>query len=260
MNEAKLRNMLQVQLTLDYNCYLEDFESGNTLITYKTSHPDRRLYEDEDSIANLLVHEGKLVATVDDEFFDDAEEFFEASEGEWFFDTYDLIDFDRLLNRHGYEAGPARIGFIPRSEAAVKKAMRTDLNIKLLEGRELNPFRGDERFNEALLFSKVTPDMLAAAAFNSAGGIIGMAGASRNSASLWEMGVNVLSEARHDGLASALVATLAFEVMERGRLPYFNACMSHLAAQRTALDAGLYPAFCELRTRRMELESPFEEE
>ena len=260
MNEAKLRNMLQRQLVLDYNCYLEDFDSSNTLITAKTLHPERRLFEDEDSIADIVVHEGKLIASVDDEFFDDAEEFFESAEGEWFFDTYDIIGFDRVLSRFGYEAGPARIGYIPRSEQAIKKAAESELVIKLLEGRELNPFRGDERFNEALLFSKVTPDMLAAAAYSDTGAILGMAGASRNSAAMWEMGVNVLPEARHDGVASVLVARLAMEVLKNGRLPYFNACMSHLAAQRTALNAGLYPAFCEMRSRRTENESPFEDE
>lgn len=260
MNEAKLRNMLQVQLTLDYNCYLEDFDSPNTLITAKTLHPERRLFEDDDSIANILVHEGKLIAAVEDEFFDDAEEYFEDAEGEWFFDTYDFIRFERVLNRYGYETAPARIGFIPRSEQAVAKAAETNLLLKLLEGRELNPFRGDERFNEALLFSRVTPDMLAVAAYTESGSIIGMAGASRNSPSMWEMGVNVLPEARHDGVASVLVARLAAEVLSKGRLPYFNACMSHLAAQRTALDAGFYPAFCELRSRRTPIESPFEDD
>ena len=135
-----------------------------------------------------------------------------------------------------------------------------NMRISLIEGRELQRFRGDERFNEALLFSEVTPDMLAFAAYNEVGGVIGMAGASRNSASMWEMGVNVVPEERRSELASTLVSLLANEVLSRGRLPYFNACMSHLAAQRTALNAGLYPAFCEMRTERMELESPFEEE
>lgn len=260
MNDAKLRNMLQVQFTRDYNCFLEDFENTNTLITSKTRHPERRLYEDEDSIADLLIHEGKLIVSVAEEFFDDAEEYFDNAEGEWFLDTDEVIAFDRVLGRHGYEAGSIRTGFIPRSESAVKQAAERPFNLKILQGRELNPFRDDDRFGEALLFSKTTPDMLAVAAYSDSGGLLGLAGASRNCASMWEMGVNVLPEARNDGVASALIAALAVEVLKGGRLPYFNTCTSHLAARRAALDAGLYPAFCELRSRRAELESPFEDE
>ena len=134
MNEARLRNMLQVQLTMDYNCYLDDFENTNTLITSKVRNPERRLFEDEDSIANILVHEGKLIASVEDEFFDAAEEFFEDAEGEWFFDTYDLIGFDRVLNGFGYEVGPARIGFIPRSRAALRLPKPPELQTSIIEG------------------------------------------------------------------------------------------------------------------------------
>ena len=262
MTEARLRDMLRMQLTKDYNCYLEDFEQGGILITAKTRHPERRRFEDEDSIASLMVHDGKLIVTVEDELFDAVEDYFadtDDSVGEWFFDTYDFIGFNELLASFGYELGPARVGYIPRASGLVNKT-EPICAVEWLDEDGIEAYRGDDRFNEALLFSEVTPDVLAVAAKNEFGGILGMAGASRNSASMWEMGVNVLDEARRRGIAANLVALLAEEAQDRGALPYFNCCMSHIAAQRTALAAGLAPAFCEMRTRRLHYESPFEDE
>lgn len=263
MTEARLRDMLQMQLSRDYNCYAEDFEQGGILITSKTAHPERRRFEDEDSIADIIVHEGKLIVTASDEFFDSVEDYFsdaDDSDGEWFFDTFDFVAFNKLLNGFGYELGPARLGFVPAPSGLEHGAEPLPPSMVWLEGKELERFRGDERFNEALLFSEVTPDMLAIACYSELGEILGMAGASRNSADMWEMGVNVLSEARRTGLASEMVRLLSCEVQRRGHLPYFNCCMSHIAAQRTALAAGLRPAFCETRSHRLQFESPFEDE
>lgn len=263
MTEARLRDMLLLQLSHDYNCFLDDFEHTNILITSKTRHPERRRFEDEDSIADLLVYDGKLIASVEDEVFDSVEEYFadsEDSDGEWFFDTFDIIAFNKLLSGFGYELGPARVGYIPRASGVEQKQAALPSTFTWLEGRELERYQGDERFNEALLASKVTPDMLALARFDEQGEIIGMSGASRNSPVMWELGVNVLFAARRAGVAAELVRLLSQEVQRRGHLPYFNCCMSHLAAQRTAISAGLTPAFCEMRSRRIEYESPFEDE
>ena len=262
MTGARLRDMLQMQLTRDYNCFLEDFDRTSILLTSMTRHPERRRFEDEDSIANAVLHEGKLIVTVEDEFFDSAEQYFsdaDDTDGEWFFDTYDCIAFNELLNSFGYELGPARVGYIPKAGGSSEQNALPP-SFVLLEGKELQRFRGDERFNEALLFSEITPDMLAIAKYSELGEIIGMAGASRNSPDMWELGVNVLPEARRVGVGSELVRLVAAEVQRRGHLPYFNCCMSHIAAQRTALAAGLVPAFCEVRSRRLEYESPFEDE
>ena len=90
MTDAKLRDMLRVQLAKDYNCYLEDFEKESILITAKTRHPERRRFEDEDSIADIVVHDGKLILAVEDELFDAVEEYFSDADdtlGDWFFDT-----------------------------------------------------------------------------------------------------------------------------------------------------------------------------
>ena len=256
MTDAKLREMLRAQLAADYNCFAEDFDNNNTLITTRAADPRRRMYEEDDGIASFLIYEDKLVITAEEEFLDAAAEFFEHAESEWAFEVSELSALDRLLAGFGFELGAARVGYIPRSR-------RLDIDkiegVELLEGESLDFFRGDKRFSEALLFSRVAPDMLAAAYKNDRGEILGMAGASRNSASMWEMGVNVVPEARREGIGSMLVAALADEVLKRGRLPYFNCCMSHIAAQRTALAAGLVPAFCEVRSFPARGESPFED-
>ena len=249
MNDQKLRDIVKAQLAKDYNCWADDFDNNDTLVTSFSNHPERRRYEYEDNIIKLLAFEGKLVATVDDDLLEWAGGYFAECTGEWFFDIYDITPVALKLKVYMRELDAARLYFIPYGTNIAKKAVQPIAQIRWFERGSLDIFEGDDRFSEALLFCPQTPDMLAVAAYDREDGdIIGMAGASQNSAIMWEIGVNIESKARHKGLASNLVALLAREIVNRGCVPYYGACMSHVLSQRVAYSAGLYPAFCELRS------------
>ena len=78
------------------------------------------------------------------------------------------------------------------------------------------------------------------------GVILGMAGASADSPHLWQIGINVLPEARGQGIAEMLVSLLRNDVLAAGRLPFYGTSISHLASQRVALKSGFLPAWFEL--------------
>jgi predicted GNAT family acetyltransferase len=78
------------------------------------------------------------------------------------------------------------------------------------------------------------------------GEIVGMAGASADSPTMWQIGINVEPACRGEGLASLLVTLLKNEILKRGVLPFYGTALSHIASQRTALVAGFLPAWAEL--------------
>ena len=66
-----------------------------------------------------------------------------------------------------------------------------DYEIRIFEGEELEPFRGDERFGEAFLFHELPKDEIGVGAYRD-GVLLGMAGATSDSDSMWQIGINVM--------------------------------------------------------------------
>lgn len=76
--------------------------------------------------------------------------------------------------------------------------------------------------------------------------LVGLAGLSRDSELLWQIGIDVAEDARRRGVGSALTATLAAHALERGCAPYYGTAPGNVPSQRTALAAGFRPAWVEV--------------
>jgi hypothetical protein len=68
--------------------------------------------------------------------------------------------------------------------------MECPYELKCYEKEELFQFKADNRFREAILFDENTPDMIAVCAVEN-GQILGMAGATSNTETMWQIGVNI---------------------------------------------------------------------
>ena len=84
------------------------------------------------------------------------------------------------------------------------------------------------------------------------GQIAGMAGASSDSPTMWQIGINVSLEKRRAGIGTMLVTLLKNEILKRGYLPYYGTAFSHIASQRVALASGFLPAWAELVTSSLQ--------
>lgn len=82
--------------------------------------------------------------------------------------------------------------------------------------------------------------------------IVGMAGASADSPSFWQIGVNVNKnfEGRH--IATGLVSMLKADILKKEIVPYYGTSFSNLASQHVAAKAGFEVAWVELITERIE--------
>ena len=76
--------------------------------------------------------------------------------------------------------------------------------------------------------------------------ILGMAGATRDSARLWQIGVNVTTEGAGKGVGTYVTSLLRQELLKRGVVPTYATVESHIKSQRVALRAGFEPAFYEI--------------
>lgn len=144
------------------------------------------------------------------------------------------------------------------------EARVTRLRVDLLSEEQVESFRGDKRYSNALGFSTTRPDVLVLAAYPveenaskasevaAAGESIpanadpvAMVGMSDDSPIMRQIGIDVLPAFRGAGIASALVRDAARLTLAEGYLPFYGTSPSHMLSQRVAMNAGLVPTWWE---------------
>lgn len=244
MNEILCR-----QLALDFCCDERDvLDEKNHFSVYRRLEGRRRFLEREDCVLKLATVNGKLLFSGREDMLAWCEAKYRGEGGEWFFEAKNLRKLNDRLHAAGYQIETAHPFFIAETPSLVDT---TGLTLRWYEGAEIERFRGDARFDEAYAFCPEAPDLLGVGALNGET-FLGMAGASGDSPTMWQIGVNVEASARGAGLATKLVALLKNEILRRGLLPYYGTSFSHLASQRVALGAGFHPVWVELAVSKCE--------
>ena len=239
--------ILTTQLSIDYCCAEAHVLDGENHFTEFIPHSDRRRYDDpEDCFLKICAVNSKLLVCGHGEIVSELEAWLRDYGGEWFFEAEPLRRLDDLLRPHGYEIRRIHPFYISDAPAPVDTA---GWDIRWYEPADIVQFKGDDRFTSAFTFMETAPDLLGVSAWRD-GQVFGMAGASGDSPRLWQIGINVLPEARRQGVASMLVGLIRNEILRRGALPFYGTAFSHLASQKTALNAGFRPAWAELVTRQ----------
>ena len=137
----------------------------------------------------------------------------------------------------------------------------TRLRVELLDAEQIERFRGDKRYSNALGFSATRPDVLVLAAYpveEDAADVpaagesdpaladpIALVGVSDDSPIMRQIGIDVLPAWRGAGIASVLVRDAARLTLAEGYLPFYGTSPSHMLSQRVALNAGLVPTWWE---------------
>lgn len=238
-----MHELLARQLAADFCLTENEALDAQHHFTVFSPRPDRRQYmEIAPCILKIAVVGGKLLFTGREDVIARCRELYRDANAPWFMEARNLAALDRELEVFGACIRHARPFFTAETIAPVDTQ---DLAIAQYEGEQIEVFRGDDRFGEAYGFCDTAPDMLGVGALRD-GQIIGMAGASADSPYLWQIGINVLPEARGQGVAGMLVALIRNGILARGRLPYYGTSISHLESQRVALAAGFRPAWFEL--------------
>ncbi|WP_413041332.1 GNAT family N-acetyltransferase [Rothia mucilaginosa] len=141
------------------------------------------------------------------------------------------------------------------------QARVTRLRVELLDAEQIERFRGDKRYSNALGFSVTRPDVLVLAAYpveEDAADVpaagesdpaladpIALVGVSDDSPIMRQIGIDVLPARRGAGIASVLVRDAARLTLAEGYLPFYGTSPSHMLSQRVAMNAGLVPTWWE---------------
>ena len=237
------------QLALDYCC--SDAEAGGSENQFHIWRPleGRRQFESaEPCFLKVLSFKGKLLFTGQEEILAWCRERFAREEGAWFMEPAVMRELDRKLEQYGYGIGHLHPFYVSFAE---RETSTDGYEIRYYRNEEIEAFRGDARFSRAYSFCPTAPDVIGAAAFAD-GELLGMAGASADGADLWQIGIDVLPQARGRGIGVMLVSLLRNEILRCGKIPYYGTAVSHTISQNIAIRSGFLSAWTELTAARLQ--------
>jgi len=245
-----MNRILTEQLALDYGCAPDEVsDDRNHFLVYTPREGRRRFRETGECFLKAAVVNEKLLMSGQPEIISWCRDAFADAEGKWFLDGRCLAVLQDKLRESGHRLGSMHPYLIAETPTAPGNL---PFSVRRYDRADIEAFRGDARFSNAYTFEKNAPDMLGFGAFDENGRLLGMAGASRDSETMWQIGIDVLPEARGRHVGVGLVTLLKNEILRRGKLPFYGTAPSHAASLRVGLGAGFRPAWSELYTAKNE--------
>lgn len=237
-----MNDILKTQLAFDYCCTPEDVSGNKNIFTVYSPQTDRRKFNEAgECFLKIAAINGKLLFTGREDIITYCTKKYQKADGAWFMEPQNMIELDGIIRKYGFKIAELHPFYI--SEKITQPVC--DFETVYYAQREIERFRGDDRFKEAFAFAPDAPDVIGIAAVKN-GRVMGMAGASADSPLMYQIGINVLPEYGGKGIGTALVTLLKNKVLELGKLPFYGTAISHIASQKTAYNAGFFPAWTEL--------------
>lgn len=256
MLAEEMKKRICEQLALDYCCTPEEAANGeNQFHVFVPLEGRRRFEEQGETFLKVTSFRNKLLFTGDERILAWCRSKYGHTEGAWFMEAGTMRELDCKLAEYGYRIDKAHPFFVPTDESLEAADEPDDANLpydlRVYFEKEIEAFRGDKRFEKAFSFLEQAPDVIGVAAYRD-GEILGMAGASADSDAFWQIGIDVLPEARGLGIGRILVTRLRDEILRQDRVPYYGTAMSHTLSQNVAIMSGFRAAWAELTAGKAE--------
>ena len=245
--KTEILQIAKAQLALDYNCKVSDFEKEKNTIAPNNLVEGRRIYRNDGCFFKLLCFGDKAIIKTSPMMMPWCEEKM-LNRDVWIFEYPKLRAMDKKLNEFGHEIADIHHYYLPNPDMPL---LEPNIIVKWYETEEILQFENDDRFGEAFGFNKTHPDVLAVAAFDG-DNMMGMAGASSDSKTMWQIGIDVFPEYRGRKVGTNLVVLLKNEIIKRGKVPFYGTVNSHFHSQNIAINAGFFPAWAELYSKAKE--------
>lgn len=219
-------------------------------IPLEEMHPARRRYRDHWELRLINYRGLTVVCAQHPRVREAADNLLAGDNGNWVGDYSELRKLNDYLTPYALQMSgtslfftPGRDFFTPGTDAR-PSLLPQGYTVRWLESSELDQYRGNPDFENALGFKELRPDVQVLGAY-AEGELVALAGASEDSDWCRQIGIDVLTGHRGRGLASYLVRELSQAILTEGFVPFYGTSPSHIISQQVALNAGLRPAWWE---------------
>lgn len=243
-NQEILEIALQ-QSAYDCNCSKDDFLSTENKIVLSQKNENARITLPLPFECDLVSYGNNIVAQVSPRMEELVEWYINKYQVEHCFESPNIIALNEHLAAYDYKVCFMAEYFLPDMNEL--KEIPCKYEVKILYPDDFEMYYSDE-WSNALCKSRKHLDKLAVGAFDN-GKLVGLAGCSADCETMYQIGIDVLSEYRKQGIASAITSKLALEIINLGKVPYYCAAWSNIKSVRNAIKSGFRPAWVELTAR-----------
>ena len=245
MNQADIGRIARQQSALDLSCEPEDFLKMENVVVLSHKSERARRYLELPFSCQLVSYGDNIVASVQPAFRELTQRYLNAYPVEHCFETPHLHVLNDALLPYGQKLCFMAEYFLPRLDAL--EELPCGYPLRLLHPADFEGLYLPQ-WSNALCEKRRELDRLGVGACDG-DRLVGFAGCSADGEDMWQIGVDVLPEYRRQGIASAVTARLALEILARGKVPFYCAAWSNLKSVRNAIRSGFRPAWVELTAR-----------
>ncbi|MFV0412264.1 MAG: GNAT family N-acetyltransferase [Oscillospiraceae bacterium] len=248
LEKYHLLNIAKTQLALTLGCLPEQFNSRCPHVAFVHNSLPKSL-EAGSFFKAASFAGGAVFSSSNKSFIDRCRSTLSPLSKDWCFEPPVFEKLENGLKQNGYCLQRQKLYFLP-SEQLRPKAAPQNIELRWYNRQQLEEFPLVPEYAKALEHNPERPDSLGVAAVKN-GNILGLAGASADYETMWQIGIDVLPEGRGQEIAPLLVSQLAFRILELGKIPFYGTAASHLISQNVAWKAGFFPAWAELSSTRV---------
>ncbi|MGN0555020.1 MAG: GNAT family N-acetyltransferase [Candidatus Fimenecus sp.] len=243
-NQQILQIALQ-QSAYDCNCKPEDFLSDKNKIVISAKNEKARTYVPLPLECDIVSYGDNIVAQTSERLKSTVRAYINKYPVEHCFETPNIIALNEKLAKFDYKVCFMAEYFLP--DVTQLKELPCAYELRVLYPNDFAKYyRG--QWDNALRKDKKELDVLCVGAYDN-GKLIGLAGASADCETMYQIGVDVLPKYRKQGVAAAITSRLALEILAMGKVPFYCAAWSNIKSVRNALKCGFRPAWVELTAR-----------
>ena len=248
MTNQEILQIAMIQSAVDLCAEAADFErSENVVVTSRESEGARRYLKLPFS-CQLVSYGGNVVASVSPEFREITEKYINAYPVEHLFETPNLHVLGEALMERGQKICFMAEYFLP--DLTALRPLDCPYELRILTQSDFTDLYRPE-WSSALCESRKHLDVLGVGAYDG-DKLVGLAGASADCDTMWQIGIDVLPDYRRRGIASALTSRLAIEILSRGKVPFYCAAWCNIKSVRNAVRSGFRPAWVEMTAKPVE--------
>lgn len=256
MTNQQILGIAMRQSAIDSNCDWRDFTGQKNKVIISEKNENARRYLELPFICDLTSYGSNIVASVSEELKEIVTEYISSFPVEHCFETPNMHELMRRIRPMGYDVCFMAEYSLPDIDVLLGDGLAEQLQkycsyeIRVLEPED---FQGcyTEQWGNALCESRKELDVIAAGAYDGHK-LIGLAGASADCDSMWQIGIDVLPEYRRQGIAAVLTSNLAVEILKRDKVPFYCCAWSNIGSIRNAIASGFRPAWVQLTVKKQE--------
>lgn len=245
MNNNDIKQIAMKQSAIDLNCNFEDFLQRNNKVVISQRNDKSKNYYELPHFCQLVCYGNSLVASVDKRIEGFMTSFVNKYLGFRCFDMPQLNILSKELNKYNKQVGMIAEYYLP--DKTINRNVEPNFDFMILKEDEITRLYDDKRFPMALSYScdSERRDMIAVAVYKNSE-IIGVAAASNDCDTMWQVGIDVTYDYRRKGVASTITKIVTNEILKLGIVPFYGTAWSNVASKNTAICSGYKVAWVEL--------------